>query len=597
MSTILELDDMPQIAARTVQVHRGGLELIFPYDAVLVAAVKALGLFRYDGGRKTWQAAATAPNLRAIADFAKVQDFRVSDEVKALAEAVVEARATNLEQSAAAAADFDVAGLGVELRPYQRAGVAYMAKNVRGVINADEPGMGKTGQALATLAHIGAWPAVVVCPASVKEQWAREAAQWVPGCRAEIVWDGTGAARDAGCGTRDAGGRRLIVVNYDLLGAQMENLRAHKPEAVIFDEMHWLKNSKTKRYEAGKALVRGVKVRLGLTGTPIENRPVEILSLLSLLGRVDDIGGELPEGLPKEQRTGWWRFAFTYCGAKQKRVKKGGKLFWDLSGATNLPRLRAELRRTCMVRRRKEEVLAELPPKQRVVVPVELSNRDEYLRAQADIVAWARREAERGEGRRGDAETDEEVMRRVMEAARLSAERAEKAPALVRMSALRAIAARGKLAAVREWMDDFAESGAGLVAFGIHLDIVGEVAGWYKVPAVVGGMALRERQAAVDAFKAGRRWLFVGNMQACGTGVDGLQAAASDVAFLEQPFKPSIVEQAEDRLHRMGQRNAVTAWHFIAKDTVDVWLWELNEAKRAVAVAALDAEVSDGGHK
>lgn len=595
--------------ARTLRLSGEGdhLEFVFPFEWALddyhkpnaltsriIEGIKGLKpRFRYDGRRQCWRSSLTVAALRAAALWIRENDeigFVVEPEVKATAERLVSQSRVNLERSralTAAAVDFAWMSLGLELKPYQRAGVVY-AVNARRCLIADEMGLGKTAQALATLKALEIARAVVVTPASVKYNWEREAMRWLPGCKVQVVddkdWEhgtngthetyGTNGAEPSGPGHQ---GLSLVVVNYDIVRKHLDALRAFKPQAIVLDEAHYLKNKESKRYQAVHDLMRGVDVRLALTGTPVDNRPKDLKPLLQLLGKLEEFGGSE-------------EFSRRYLSAQ--RVTMRGRTFWKPGDGSNLNELQSKLRSFCMVRRLKRDVLPELPEKRRVRVDVSLDpqSAQEYRRAQADVLSWIREKE--GEKARGEGELWEVIRER----AKAAAAKAATCEELVKLTALRQIAARGKVDAVQEWLTSFQESGEKLVLFGVHKGPLKAISEQWGVEPLTGDTPALERQAMVDRFAEGlgrklvdgknptpnsqpQPWLFSAQLQAGGTGIDGLQHASTNVAFLEQAWKPSVMEQAESRLHRIGQKSAVTSWVFVARGTVDEWLWELNEEK------------------
>src|SRR3954447_26427299 len=289
------------------------------------------------------------------------------------------------------------AALGGELRPFQRAGVAY-ALNARRTFLADEQGLGKTVQALAALEADGAYPAVVVCPASLKLNWQRETERWLPG-RTITVVSGTGATPKLA---------DITILNYDIVHAHRARLSLAKPKALVLDESHYVKNPRAKRTKAVRRLADGMpdgSLRLALTGTPVMNHPDELIAQLRVLGRLEEFGS----------------------GARFSRRFQG-------VGAEE--RIHWHLRRSCFVRRLKADVLPQLPRKRQVVVPVALDNEREYRLAEQDVIAWLREQP-----------LDlSELDRRV--AAALRAER------LAQLNALKRLAARGKLGPALAWIDD-----------------------------------------------------------------------------------------------------------------------------------------------
>ena len=256
--------------------------------------------------------------------------------------------------SAATDGGVEVPGLAGELKPFQRAGVEYLLKQRRAFL-ADEQGLGKTIEALATIEADDAYPAIVVCPASLKLNWMREIERWLPARSAQML-DGTRGA---------VGAAEVTVVNYDIVAGRLEALSDLAPRAVALDESHYCKNPGAKRTQAAQALCASVPrdgLVLALTGTPVMNRPAELISQLRILGRLGDFGS----------------------GAQF------GQRFREVGGTESHQRLHWHLRARCFARRLKADVLPQLPAKTRAVVPVALDNEAEYRLAERDVIAWLR---------------------------------------------------------------------------------------------------------------------------------------------------------------------------------------------------------------
>jgi SWI/SNF-related matrix-associated actin-dependent regulator of chromatin subfamily A-like protein 1 len=446
--------------------------------------------------------------------------------------------------SSATDAVLDVPGLGGELKPFQRAGVAYLLEQRRAFL-ADEQGLGKTIEALATLEADDAYPAIVVCPASLKLNWMREIERWLPGRSAQAL---------AGMGGNNSPipSADITVVNYDILAARTQTLGAMAPRALVLDESHYCKNAAAKRTQAvGRlaAMVPSDGLVLALTGTPVMNRPPELIAQLRILGRLADFGS----------------------GAQFGRRFKG---------ADAHVRLHWHLRSRCFVRRLKVDVLPQLPAKTRTVVPVELDNESEYRLAETDVIAWLR-------SRPLDlSELDAKV------AAALRAER------LVRLNALKMLAARGKLHAALAWIHDFCSSGERLVVFARHREIQRAVVERFPHALhILGEDTHAARDASLEAFQAAdssENQLIVCSIEVAGQGLTLTQA--SNVAFLELDWTPAKHDQAEDRCHRIGQQDAVNAWYLLAAGTIDETMATLLERKRAIIGAVTDGrEESDEG--
>ena len=472
--------------------------------------------------------------------------------------------AKELSQASSTDVDLGIQGLGGVLRPFQVAGVSYAAAKKRCLI-ADEMGLGKTIQALALLQHQDAFPAVVVCPASLKLNWARETVKWLLGKTVKTIWGRKQADIQAD----------IMVVNYSVLKWYVPRFKDMGVKAVILDESHYVKNHKAQRTAAAKELCKGVGIRLLLTGTPILNRPQELISQLTVMDRLNDMGG-------------FWHFANHYCAA----YNDGYGL--DMSGAQNLDELNDQLRSVCFVRRRKEDVLTELPPKQRTVVPVDITNGPKYRRAHADVVDWLRSDARITKEFLTELTRDHPADEWKWRIATWRQQRAEAAAgpaeALVRIEVLKQLAAEGKLKAMVEWITDTLEKGEKLVVFAHHKIVqhalLDALADWRPVH-ILGEDSAQDRQRAVDAFQNsnGVR-LVICSLKAAGVGLT--LTAASHVMFAELGWTPAEHDQAEDRLHRIGQEGSVNCWYLVGQDTVEDMIWKLLEDKRQVVNQATD---------
>lgn len=336
------------------------------------------------------------------------------------------------------------------------------------------------------------------------------------------------------------------------------------------------KNYKTQRTKACQALAKGVEIRLALTGTPILSRPQELISPLQILGRLDEMGG-------------FWKFCDRYCNAHRTRFGL------NLSGAAHLDELNEKLRATCYVRRTKEEVLQELPPKTRAIVPIEITNRREYDRAEADVVRWLGNQAAKEEAFLATVvNLSLEEQARAIADHRMSAEEtAARAEQLVRIEALKQLSAKGKMEAVKEWVESFLETGEKLVLFAHHQAVVEELAKQFKAPSITGQTPVERRQEYVDRFQADPACrVIVCNIKAGGVGIT--LTAASNVAFVELEWTPAAHDQAEDRTHRIGQTDSVTAWYLLGQGTIDEEIMSLIEAKRMVVDAATEGQGPTG---
>ena len=448
------------------------------------------------------------------------------DERRQAAEAVRRSRSDHGDPIPAVAAV-----LGGELAPFQWAGVRYVL-DARRAFLADEQGLGKTVEALAALEADAAYPALVVCPASMKLGWQREAERWLPQ-RSVAVIEGRSVVPPEG---------EITILNYEIVASHREVLARRRPRALVVDESHYCKNPRAKRTQAVRRLAGAVAsdgLRLALTGTPVLNHADELIAQLRVIGRLEDFGS-------------------------------GARFSQQFRGQLSEERLHWHLRRRCFVRRLRSDVLPQLPAKRHVVVPVTLTNEGEYRLAEQDVIEWLRSQP-----------LDlSELNARI--AATLRAER------LAQLGTLQRLAARGKLAAALAWIEDFLASGEPLVVFARHVEV--QQAVLRRFPAalhLMGADSLADRDAAIEAFQdPGGPSLIVGATRVAAQGIT--LTRASNVAFLELEWTPAMHDQAEDRCHRIGQRDAVTAWYLLAANTIDETMARLIQSKRAIVAAVTD---------
>ncbi len=517
--TFLRLDVLwdPDVGAAFDELPGGGeVARTLPIDPWIVDAL--------DGFLGLHEVAIDGQAAEALADL-RAEHADALSEIRA-------SRATTGEPIAETAAV-----LGGELAPFQWAGVRY-ALRARRAFLADEQGLGKTVEALAALEADDAFPAVVVCPASLKLNWEREAGRWLPHRSVAVIQGRVAVPPTA----------EITILNYEVVAAHREALGRLRPRALVVDESHLCKNPQAKRTQAVRRLAETVApegLRLALTGTPVLNHAEELISQLRVIGRLEDFGS-------------------------------GARFARQFRGRLSEERLHWHLRRRCFVRRLKSEVLPQLPAKRQVVVPVALDNEREYRLAENDVVAWLREQP-----------LDlRELNARI--AATLRAER------LAQLGTLQRLAARGKLHSALAWIHDFLASGEPLVVFARHVEV--QEAVMERFP---DALHLLGRDDVVARDDSVRRFQDPEGPQliVCATRVaaQGITLTrASNVAFLELEWTPAMHDQAEDRCHRIGQRDAVTAWYLLAADTIDETMADLIARKRGLIAAVTDGRTYDG---
>ena len=483
---------------------------------------------------------------RQILEMVEQFNLRVADGVKGRLEDLGKAAAERVSASNALDADLDIEGFGTdELVPYpfQKGGIKY-AMGAKNTFIADEMGLGKTVQALGTLQATNTYPALVIVPKGVNLQWVREAGRWLPGRSCQLV-RGTKPVEYTA---------EIVVINYDILLKHLPGLLERPWKAIVLDESHYIKNRKAQRTAAAMALsaLDSLEVRLCLTGTPVLNRPIELVQQLTFLGTLNDMGG-------------FWHFAKRFCDAHEADG------FWDMNGASNLEELSKRLRATCFVRREKADVIKELPPLQRTVVPVELDNLATYEAALADVISWMR-------SKKADGSADADKREYTIEA-------------LAKIEGLKQLVVEHKFNSCVEWISSFLDSDGKLVVFAHHRNVQDKLAAAladYNPARIVGAMNDEARKGQIDKFRNDDSCrVAIVSLKAGGTGIDGLQIASS-VAFVEFGWHPGEMDQAEARVHRIGSDegvSAVNSYWLGAEDTFDDDIIGLIEEKRVVTEA------------
>jgi SNF2 family DNA or RNA helicase len=543
-----------------------GYKLQFAYDKATIAAVKTIPGRRWVKDTLSWFVPLSSGN-----ELARVyKDITGLDApVKAVqqTERVAQHTAKRTQMSKAQDADISIKGLGGTLRPFQKAGVAY-ALDTKRVIIGDEMGLGKTVEALATIHAANAYPAVLVVPASVKLNWERESQKWLPGKRVEVI-NGSQSFKQAD----------VYIINYDILAKHLDTLVKRQPKAVVYDEFHYVKNGKAKRSQAAEILAAGCEYVIGLSGTTVLSRPSELIHPLTVLGRLENFGG-------------FMHFANHYCAAYRDRFGL------NTDGASNLGELNAKLRSCCYIRREKKDVLTELPDKQKSYIAVPINNRSKYDEAVDDLIQYLMDEVAGDTAFAASIANESPSTRKVKLAARRAevAYKARSAEHLVRINALKKLTAQGKMSAITEWIKDFLATGEKLVVFGHHKAMVQGLAREFDAPYIDGSRTAAQRQAAVDRFQNDKNCkLIVLNMQAGGVGIT--LTAASNVMFTELAWTPALHQQAEDRIHRIGQKNACNVYYLLGVNTIDEEIAKLLDNKKGITNAVnigADAEVDEG---
>lgn len=520
-------------------------EISFRYRPAIVDRIKLIEGKRYHPEKKMWtvpasQRVALERMVYQIQQFEKINWGGMQSE-------------TNLDDDIA----YDVPELPtlqiphklkIEPYPYQLQGIA-RGLELKRFINADQPGLGKTLQSIATINLANAFPCLVICPAALKINWEREWQKFTDK-KAMVLSD---KVRDTWPFFWQTGMYQVFIVNYESLKkyfvqrikkAEKWTLRdvefrksIEMFQSVIIDESHKCKSSSTQQAKFCKGITKDKEWVIELTGTPVVNKPKDLVPQLSILSRMEDFGG-------------YKHFVERYCAGQRE--------------ASNLKELNFFLWKNCMFRREKQKVLKDLPDKVRQVYTCEITNRKEYEDAERDLIMYLQQYKN----------ADDEKIAKAL-----------RGEVMVRINILRQVSARGKVKAVIEFVEDFRESGQKMILFCSLHEVVDQLKSSFPTAVTVTGRDSQdEKQRAVDKFQNDPDTdIIICSIKAAGVGLT--LTASSNVGFVEFPWTYADCEQCEDRAHRIGQKDSVNCGYFLGRKTIDEKVYQIIQMKKNIANA------------
>lgn len=444
----------------------------------------------------------------------------------------------------------------IEPYEYQREAIAYALEKKRCILG-DEQGLGKTVEAIGLLTATRAFPALVICPASLKINWQRELRKF-GGINAVILSDDNRTTWQRFWEIKKQNGQpcaEVFIVNYESLRKFFvqkirregrftlksvdfdERIKMFR--TVIIDESHKCKTSTTQQSKFVQGICIGKEYILELTGTPVVNNNTDLVQQLTIMNRLGDFGG-------------YTKFMARYCAGEHK--------------SSHLKELNYLLRKNCFVRRLKKDVLTQLPDKTRSYLVTDIDNMKEYREAERDIIKYLVKYQ--------DAD-DEKIQRTIRGAI------------MVKMGVLKQISARGKVGGAIDIIHSTIDGSQGqkLIVFCYLKEVVAALKAEFRdAVTVTGDDSPQAKQYAVDRFQNDERVkLIILNYKSGGVGLT--LTAASNVLFVEQPWTAAECYQAEDRAHRNGQKNAVNCVYLLGKDTIDEYMYDLIHIKKNISNA------------
>lgn len=388
---------------------------------------------------------------------------------------------------------------------------------------ADEMGLGKTIQAITLINTMGFKSVLIVCRASIKTNWERKLVEWMTThLNIQVINKKTDRIEPL---------TQVVIINYDIVhhSYMFYQLKRIKFDLLICDEAHYLKNMETKRTQAilaKGALIHNCERSLMMTGTPVLNRPSELYPMLKVLA---------PTVIAPY--SDYWSYARRYCDAWQDGFGFNDK------GASNTAELNTKLRAHYMIRRTWNDVEVQLPKRRYEMV---------FIDQTADV--------------RKSLEVLSNAERRDFKHQKLNLD-------VGGLATLRRETAEKKVTACIDQVKEYVESSGKLIIFAYHHSVIERLKNElsdYQPVVLTGSTATGNRQSIVDEFiKNPKRQVFLGQIQAAGEGIDGLQLVCHNILFIETSWIPAEISQAIARLWRLGQERSVLVRFLIWANSVE----------------------------
>lgn len=456
------------------------------------------------------------------------------DETRAKLDGWEEARADAIAASVAATSDIVLpCPAGLEYRPYQKAGAAFMLAR-HSSLNADVPRLGKTIQTCAVAnSYERPLRILVVCPAVAKTNWVKEMGKWLTHPLSIGYIEGSNNEFN-----------ETTVINYDILARHLEWIERQPWDIVVFDEAHYLSNPKSQRGKAC-AKLNGLLHTIFLTGTPAFTRPIDLWPIIQ---RCD------PQGLGRN----WVSFIRRYCDAKKTGFG------WDTSGHSNEEELQFKMRKTFMVRRNKSDVMIEIPPN-RCTIYLPKKGLEGLLKREHTAV------------QKNLAELLRALQLEDPDAIEALADYDGRIDEMGPVATVRRELAIAKVPLVVEHVRERMLTEDKIVVFSHHRDVTLKLAEELDFACIPGGLSTKQRDAQRDLFRTEKRGI-VGNMQSMGTAISLKEA---DLAvFAELSWVPSEIDQCEERIWDFEKDYAVSIDRLVIEDSLEAAIAAVLEGRQ-----------------
>lgn len=433
--------------------------------------------------------------------------------------------------------DIQIKGIKGDLFPFQKVAVEFFHKTNGKAILGDVMGTGKTLESLAYVVYANFSKTLVICPASVKHFWYNEVEKWTH-LKPYVIDSKTGLSFEA------IDKNNVFIINYDILNKFQSALNSIRFDCLIVDEMHMIKNTKSKRTQAVKKLAKNIEHTLLLSGTPLLNRPVEIFNSLQIID-------------PKTWNN-WWKFVKKYCNAHQTRFGL------DVNGASNINELKQNISRY-FLRRTKEEVLPDLPQKHFIDRPVEMTNEQyqNYRKLVNSFIKYLRENKEKN---------NQQIIKSLQ------------AEHLTKLNEMRQLLSTAKLEYTKELIRYIIDNNEKVVIFSTFKHSLHQLYSEFSDNAVIitGDIDYDEREQVIYSFQNDPQTkVFLGGIQSAGVGIT--LTAGNNVIFVDYSWRPADHSQAVDRCHRINQTaNQVTIYQLYCENTIDINMKEMLNEKQKI---------------
>lgn len=445
-----------------------------------------------------------------------------------------------------------------DLFPYQKVPASYYTYR-NSFLLGDDMGLGKTVQIISVMTKYDLFPSIVICPAVLRETWEKEIKKWTTNVNPFILYSGIKSIEKAD----------VYILSFDGLNAFVDGLLKLPAKLLVIDESHNIRNEGTLRYKNIKKFKDVIPSKILSSGTMIVNGTFDMITQLDIIDMLDHFGGK-------------HNFISRYCPVISSENERFPKRV-----SVNEEELQLELRKSCLIRRQKAEVIPELPDKIRQVIFLRPSTqeRKEYDSVRSNLKNWYIKKYK-----------DSDIISHMTdEQARLLAKKKmqsiEGSEAFVQLNALRQLASKHKLGSFFQWLDEFILSKKKIVLFFYFREVLEAVADRYKdIACILTTETKKNIKILEEQFQNGDKQLFISSLV---VGNQGLTLTAADfVGLYDCWYTPALNDQAEDRVHRIGQdSNKVTVLYFINPDTIEERIYDIVIEKRQIIQKSMNFQL------